>query len=81
MPQPKPGNEDLKMRNKRAQDWKMFRRNNMFTQKRLAEIIGISRRTLQKIEGGHIIPHPTTLRKFASFKRKYDVNADLNISA
>jgi len=73
--------EDSKQRVKRAEDWRMFRRNNLFTQKRLAEIVGISRRTLQKVESGYITPHPQTLRRFAAFKRKYDVNADLNLSA
>jgi DNA-binding XRE family transcriptional regulator len=70
---------DLKQRRKRANDWKLFRRNNLFTQKRLAEVIGVSRRTIQQIEGGHITPRDVTLRRFAVFKQKCKVNADLNL--
>lgn len=70
--------ESLKQRQKRASDWKRFRRNNLFTQKRLAEIIGVSRRTIQQIEGGHITPQPLTLSRFAVFRKKYDHNAEFN---
>jgi DNA-binding XRE family transcriptional regulator len=76
-----PNKEEVKLRKVRAQEWKMFRRNNLFTQKRLAEMIGVSRRTIQQIENMHITPHPQTLRQFANYKRKFDINADLDISA
>jgi DNA-binding XRE family transcriptional regulator len=73
--------EDAKERKKRANEWRMFRRNNLFTQKRLAEIVGVSRRTIQQIENMHITPRPQTLRRFIDLKKKHDINADLNLSA
>jgi DNA-binding XRE family transcriptional regulator len=62
--------EELRQRDKRANDWKLFRRNNLFTQRRLAEIIGVSRRTIQLVEGAYITPHPQTLRRFEVFRLK-----------
>jgi DNA-binding XRE family transcriptional regulator len=75
--------EDAEQRQQRAEEWKMFRRNNLFTQKRLAEVVGISRRTIQLVEYGAITPQPQTLRRFIKLKRKYDINAQrrLNLSA
>jgi DNA-binding XRE family transcriptional regulator len=73
--------EDLKQRKARARDWKMFRRNNMFTQKRLSEIAGICRRTIQLVENGYVTPHPLTLRRFDDLKRKYKANAELDLTA
>ena len=72
-----PEKQDQKKRLKRAKEWKKFRDENLFTQKRLADIIGVSRRTIQQIEAGRITPHPTTLRLFAVFKRKFDINQEL----
>jgi DNA-binding XRE family transcriptional regulator len=79
MPQPKPENQ--RQRNQRAEDWKMFRSNNLLTQKRLAAIIGVSRRTIQQIEGGYITPQTLTLKRFAILRSKYDANADINLQA
>lgn len=57
---------------KRASEWSKFRRDNLFTQQRLAEILGVGRRTIQMIEGGKILyPHPETIRKFLALKVKY----------
>lgn len=74
-----PVKENLKLRRERAQEWKLFRRTNRFTQRRLAEVVGVCRRTIQLIEGGHITPHTLTLRRFAVFKEKCKANADLNL--
>jgi DNA-binding XRE family transcriptional regulator len=73
------GAVDLRQRKKRANDWKLFRRNNFFTQKQLAEVIGVSRRTIQQVEGAHITPRDLTLRRFAVFKQKCKANADLSL--
>jgi DNA-binding XRE family transcriptional regulator len=72
MPRPKPTSRALYERKDRAQEWKVFRRNNLLTQKRLAHIMGVSRRTIQLVEGAYITPHPKTLRLFSQFKNKYD---------
>jgi DNA-binding XRE family transcriptional regulator len=79
MPRPTPTNEDIQRRKKRAEDWKLFRKNNLLTQKRLAGITGISRRTIQQIENGHITPQPKTLRLFIAFKKKYSIDKDIEL--
>jgi DNA-binding XRE family transcriptional regulator len=75
MPQANPDNDELKQRAERAREWKLFRRNNMLTQVRLAAMIGVSRRTIQQVENRHLTPHIETMTRFAAFKRKYDMNA------
>jgi DNA-binding XRE family transcriptional regulator len=62
--------DELQLREVRASEWKLFRRDNLFTQRRLAEIVGVSRRTIQLVEGAHITPHPQTLRRFEVFRIK-----------
>ena len=81
MPRPKATSEDLERRKETAQDWKLFRKNNFFTQRRLAEIIGISRRTVQLVEGEYVTPHMETMHRFMVFRKKYDRSADFNLQA
>jgi len=73
--------DELKRREKLAMEWKLFRRNNLFTQKKLAEVMGVSRRTIQQIEGARVTPHPDTVREFLKLKSKYDLNADIQQGA
>ena len=75
----KANSEDRKRRKERAEEWRQFRREHLFTQKRLADVIShsvgnISRRTIQQIEAARITPHPDTLRLFAAFKKKYEAH-------
>jgi DNA-binding XRE family transcriptional regulator len=57
----------------RRSEWIEFRRKYLFTQKRLAEVLGISRRTVQMIEGERVErPHPDTLRAFLTLKIKHE---------
>jgi DNA-binding XRE family transcriptional regulator len=42
------------------------------TQKNLAEVCGISRRTIQEIENGRVIPRFSTQRKFIQFARNVE---------
>jgi DNA-binding XRE family transcriptional regulator len=72
--------EDQKQRKERANEWKLFRRDNLLTQKRMAEEIKISRRTIQLVEGGFITPQPETLRRFEVFRRKYKLSEDIRVS-
>jgi len=56
----------------RAVSWVKFREANKLSQRFLAEIIGISRRTIQGIEAGILAhPHPSTLKAFADLREKY----------
>jgi len=61
MPRRKPNEDDLKAREELAAEVIAFRKNNLFNQKKLAEILDLSRRTIQMIESGLITPHPATL--------------------
>jgi len=73
-----PVREPLEIREQRGEDWKIFRKNSLLTQRQLAKQVGISRRTIQLVEGGYITPHHKTLRRFLLFKSKYDGNAKLH---
>ena len=71
MPRRKPDEYDLQAREQLAEEMKSFRRNNLFQQKRLAEILNLSRRTIQMIEAGLITPHPSTLEAIRALFKKY----------
>lgn len=71
MPKPKPTEEDLKDRQTRRQEWTRFRKEFLFTQTKLADVLGISRRTVQFIEAGELTPLTSTLRRFNALKAKY----------
>ncbi len=83
MPRPKPTPEDLKERVVRARMWKKFRKDYKFSQKKLAEAIGISRRTVQMVESvgdrrlGNppetgVTPLTKTIRMFEILKKRYE---------
>lgn len=57
----------------RAIEWQRFRTDNKLSQKFLAEIIGVSRRTVQNIEAGILAaPHKSTLDAFEKLRAKYE---------
>ena len=72
MPRPKPSEEDLQEREVRKLEWQQFRKENLFTQVKLAEVLGISRRSVQLVEASRVSPFPGTLRKFLALKAKYE---------
>lgn len=74
MPRRKPDDDDLKARELLATEMTSFRKNNLFTQKKLADILELSRRTIQMIETGTITPHPGTLRAWKALTAKYRTN-------
>lgn len=76
MPRLKPTVGDLKERKQRALDWKLFRKDHFFTQRRLASYLGISRRTIQQVEAAKITPHPGTLSLFSIFREKHERNGN-----
>lgn len=77
MPRLKPTSQDLEKREERARVWRQFRKDYLFTQKRLADIVGISRRTVQQIEAGTITPQSNTLRLFLVIKKKHETHGDV----
>jgi len=56
----------------RAVLWQQFRTDNKLSQRFLAELIGISRRTIQKIEAALVIPHRGTIKAFEELQKKYE---------
>jgi transcriptional regulator with XRE-family HTH domain len=79
--------EEQKERAKRAKEWSSFRESRGFTQKMLADTlkaidtekgrkcVGVSRRTIQQIEGGIISPHAHTLALFAELKSRHEAES------
>ena len=61
-------------RRKRAEVWRKFRKDYLITQTRLADLLGISRRTVQQIEAGTVTPHGETLRRFAVHRKTCEGN-------
>ncbi len=71
MARPKPTKEDLKEREKLAQTVKDFMKNNLFTEKKLADVVGVSRRSIQMIKAGAVSPQPGTLHKLETLFLRY----------
>ena len=71
MPRPKPTDEDLQEREQLATAVAKFMKDNKFTEVKLAEILGVSRRTVQMMKAGKVTPHPGTLRKWETLVAKY----------
>ena len=71
MPRPKPTEEDLERRIERAKWLKNFCRENLFTEIRLAEISGVSRRAIQMLKKAQCTPHPDTIRQLLAVAAKY----------
>jgi DNA-binding XRE family transcriptional regulator len=56
----------------RAMEWQRFRTANMLSQKLLAEVTGISRRTIQNIEAAQeCSPHQRVLDAFSKLQATY----------
>lgn len=79
MPRRKPDDDDLKAREVLAGEMISFRKSNLFTQKKLADILDLSRRTIQMIESGKITPHPSTITAFKSLVAKYKAASEVSI--
>jgi DNA-binding XRE family transcriptional regulator len=72
MPKPKVTEEEVGEREVRRVEWLQFRKTHLFTQVKLAEVLGLSRRTVQLVEKGKVTPIQSTLRKFKALKAKYN---------
>jgi DNA-binding XRE family transcriptional regulator len=68
-------NELEKEMKSRASVWRSFMNKNKLTQKFLAEITGISRRTIQSVVAGVIIPQKDTLQAFEKLQAKYEAES------
>lgn len=77
MPRPKLTEEGVVEREKRAEEMKTFLKNNLMTEAKLAEILGISRRTVQMVKSGRVSPQPATLRAWNNLVSKYKRNQSI----
>jgi DNA-binding XRE family transcriptional regulator len=63
----------LRARERRAKEWVDFRRNYLFSQRKLAERLGCARRTIVSIESATTtLPHAELPQKFADLRRKHE---------
>lgn len=72
MARKKPTEDDLKEREERALDFRKFMKSYLFTEIKLAEVLDISRRTVQMIKAARVTPQPSTLKKWIALKKKYE---------
>lgn len=72
MSRPKPEPEELEARKVRRVEWQRFRRGYLFTQVKLADVLGVSRRTVQKVEAGTTTPLAETLRRFNALRARHE---------
>jgi ribosome-binding protein aMBF1 (putative translation factor) len=72
MSRPKPTEEDFEERKTRAREVKIFMHENCFTEVKLADTLGVSRRTVQMIRAGLVTPAPSTLRKLEALLKQYE---------
>jgi transcriptional regulator with XRE-family HTH domain len=76
MARKKPTAQDIEERDERAQQMKDFMKNNLFSEIKLAEKTGISRRTIQMIKAGKITPHTGTIRKLNTLYNRFAANSN-----
>jgi DNA-binding XRE family transcriptional regulator len=63
--------EDEKRRAVRAEEWRQFRRDFLYSQSNLADALRCSRRTVVSVECGETLnPHPSLLKRLLNLKRK-----------
>jgi DNA-binding XRE family transcriptional regulator len=63
--------QHIKEREKLAHEVLDFRRRYLLSQIRMAEVMKVSRRTVQMIEAGQVLPHMVTRRKFLDLKIEF----------
>jgi len=77
MPRRKPTPEDLDRRQARAEEMKAFMADNNFTEVKLADVLGVSRRTVQMMKAGRVTPSTETIRKWESLLKQYGLKPTL----
>lgn len=58
-----------------AIEWRYFRTSHHMTQRDLARVLGITRRTVQYIESGNVRPHYSTEQKFLRLAERHENEA------
>ncbi len=71
MPKPQVTATDLRARRKRQEEWREFRKQALFSQRKLAEVLEVSIRTIQNIESASHTPLSSTLSRFRAVKARF----------
>jgi DNA-binding XRE family transcriptional regulator len=79
MPRRKANDKDRAASKVLAEEMISFRKENLFNQKKLAEVLDLSRRTIQMIESGTITPHPSTISAFRDLVDKFKAAKQVTI--
>jgi predicted transcriptional regulator len=77
MSRPKPTKDDLKDREKLAIAVKKFAKENLFTEVKLADVMGVSRRTIQMIKAAKVSPNQETMKKWRRIIEQYKEAAEV----
>ena len=72
MPRHKKTDAEKKEAILRANEWRATMAKFLITEKKMADLLEISRRSVQMIRGGNTIPSQTTLNRFAILKSRYE---------
>jgi len=73
MPRVEVSSDDITRREARAVEWRRFRRDYLFTQAALADVLKITRRSVVNVENCSVTnPHPDLLREFRNLKLKHE---------
>jgi DNA-binding XRE family transcriptional regulator len=51
--------------------WRLFRAENLLSQQAFADAVGVTKRTVQYIEGGDHEPGYTSQRRFLELQKRY----------
>jgi DNA-binding XRE family transcriptional regulator len=66
-----PNADDLRVRQRLARQWRLFRLENSLTQVMLASRTGISLRTVRAVENEEVTPTPRVRLAFAGFAARF----------
>lgn len=72
MARPKTTEAGFQERKRLGEQVKAFMEENKFTELKMAETLGISRRSMQMLKAGRIKPHADTLRRWEAISSKYE---------
>lgn len=65
--------EEQQQRQSRAEEWKQFRKDFLYSQGDLAQALNCARRTVVAVESQEVTqPHPSLLRKFRDLKLEHE---------
>lgn len=75
MARPHLDDEDILERELLGKEVKAFMETHKFTELKMAETLGISRRSMQMLKAGRIKPHAETLKRWEIISSKYEKRA------